>query len=233
MKIISNTDKSKLNISALRILEESILNILKNKNHLTLGISGGRGVTELFKLMGNSTNIPWNLVHIFTVDERCVPITHEDSNYKLANDLFINRLTDKGLLPKINVHPFSYNELLNDFGVSNYNQQLRNLGGKLDLIIIGMGDDGHIASLFPHHDSIKNEDEFFISIKNSPKPPPSRMSSSKKLLMNTHTSLLLSFGTSKQNAFSNFKNDSLSVYDCPAKIIKSIPNSYIFTDLEL
>lgn len=228
MEIISDFSREKIIQKALEMFRESIQKILQKKSHLTLAISGGTGVIDLFKLLGATDNIPWELIHIFMLDERCVPINHHDSNYKQANDLFIAELIDQKIIPPRNVHPYIYN----NFDVMDYNRQLTALGSSLDIIIAGMGEDGHIASLFPHHESIESKELGFIMVEDAPKPPPVRISSSKKLIMTAKTSILMFWGESKRNAFNSLMNESATIEDCPAKIFKDIPDSYLFTDLE-
>ncbi|MBL6991278.1 MAG: 6-phosphogluconolactonase [Bacteriovoracaceae bacterium] len=231
MEIIQNTDKLQLDMLAHACFEQSINRLLEDREHLNLGISGGSGVLGLFQLLGENKNIPWQLINIFMVDERFVPITHPDSNALQAQDQFINTLMKKGVLKSKNWHPFTYDKSLKDCGVSSYNKQLNELGGKLDIIVLGMGEDGHIASLFPRHASINNKNDKFIVVSDSPKPPQKRVSASRQLLLNSQVALLLFFGPTKQKAYDLLNNKSTSVLECPAKIVTQIPNSYIFTDL--
>jgi len=69
------------------------------------------------------------------------------------------------------------------------------------VVLLSSGEDDHIASLFPNHETIKYNKDFFISTKTSPKPPKNRMSSSRKLLSKTKVSILLFFSKSKKQAF--------------------------------
>ena len=74
------------------------------------------------------------------------------------------------------------------------------------------------------------DSEYFIKVENSPKPPPTRMSASKKLLTSAETSILLFWGE-KQEAFDKFNDPNTSIVECPAKIAKENKNSYILTNL--
>lgn len=232
MKIISNKNLDKLTDTILYTLEHSIEELLQNKDKIAIGISGGNGVKGILEKMKTSNSIPWNQIHFFMVDERCVEINHQDSNYKQANNILFKDLVKRDLISKSNLHPYHYNEEQEDFGASIYTQELMKISDQLDIIILGMGPDGHIASLFPKHKSIQNDGEFFIPVQNSPKPPLCRISASKKLLQQATTSLLIFFGDSKKEAFSNLEDTSLSKYKCPAHIVRDISNSYLFTDIE-
>jgi 6-phosphogluconolactonase len=69
-------------------------------------------------------------------------------------------------------------------------------------------------------------------LKNSPKPPKGRITISKKLLLKSKVGLVLFIGEIKRDAYNNFRNKSLSYESCPAKLVESIGESYIITDLD-
>ncbi|KAI5073821.1 hypothetical protein GOP47_0011834, partial [Adiantum capillus-veneris] len=127
--------------------------------------------------------IDWSKWHVFWADERVVPRNHQDSNYKLAKD---------GLLSKVPIIPgqvYSINDALSaDGAAEDYEFGLRQLVKtrivdvstssdcpRFDLILLGMGPDGHVASLFPSHPLTREKEKWIASIKDSPKPPPERI----------------------------------------------------------
>jgi 6-phosphogluconolactonase len=96
--------------------------------------------------------IPWDKLQVFWVDERCVPPDHADSNYRRANELLLSKVG----IPAANVFRME-GELDPEEAASRYESTLRNtmkLEGAespmFDLVLLGMGGDGHTASLFPH-----------------------------------------------------------------------------------
>lgn len=129
---------------------------IKTKNVFHLAISGGHTPEKFFKLLGKDPavkTLPWNKIHLFWVDERYVPYDLPLSNYKLAADTFLTKIP----IPKENVHPIPTD--LEDFAAAarQYEKTLRSVFHvekgqipKFDLIILGMGADGHIGSLFPN-----------------------------------------------------------------------------------
>ena len=74
--------------------------------------------------------------------------------------------------------------------------------------------------------------EYFIVMDDSPKPPPNRMSMSRRLLLKAQVAVLLMLGEGKRQAYENFNDDSLDNRSCPAKLIEAINESYLVTDLE-
>ncbi|MDP7180563.1 MAG: 6-phosphogluconolactonase [Candidatus Woesearchaeota archaeon] len=228
-KIILRKNKSQLYESAANIIEKSVKKLLKKQKTINLAIPGGRSVPGIFKKLKNKP-IEWNKIHIFMVDERLVPITHKDSNFKLAKQSFLNDLIKRKLLQKQNIHPFILNKK-KDKGTLNYKSELIKHNKKFDIILLSSGEDGHVGALYPHHHSIKNNSKFFIAMNDSPKPPPKRMSLSKTLLKKSKVAIILFLGPAKREAFIKFKNKNTKVINCPAKLINSIKESYALTNL--
>tara|TARA_Y100000034_G_C6826319_1_gene372580 strand:+ start:418 stop:1080 length:663 start_codon:yes stop_codon:yes gene_type:complete len=219
IKKIIKKNKEEAAKTVVYILKKSIKKLLQRQQKVILAIPGGRSIKSIFKLL-KEEKLPYKQIHLFWVDERLVPLTHKDSNFKLVKPYLSN-------FPKGNIHSFNYKE-----GFNKYSKELKNLGERFDIVLLSSGEDGHIASLFPHHHTIMNGNEFFISTDSSPKPPKNRMSSSKNLISRSKISILLFLGESKRDALDNFNNNKTNVKDCPAKLIKLIRQSYLITDLK-
>lgn len=118
-----------------------------------IALSGGSTPKVVFEELAAhyKDQIPWRKVHLYWGDERCVPPTHPDSNYKMTCDHLLSKID----IPEENVHRIQGE---NEPGkeAMRYSQLLKDkLPGKyriphFDLVILGMGDDGHTASVFPH-----------------------------------------------------------------------------------
>lgn len=136
----------------LRDAKESI----DQRGKFRVAISGGHTPERFFQLLAEDPTageIPWENVDIFWVDERCVPPDAQASNYALAAHSFIDKIN----IPDSNVHRVMAE--VNDYSqaVEQYEQNLRSVFAlkpgqipEFDLIVLGMGADGHIASLFPN-----------------------------------------------------------------------------------
>ncbi|HLI85891.1 MAG TPA: 6-phosphogluconolactonase [Bryobacteraceae bacterium] len=123
---------------------------LAGRETATLAVSGGHTPKLLFKKM---TALPfdWQRLHLFWVDERCVPPADPSSNYKLAMDYLISRVH----IPERNLHRV-LGEILPEEAAARYTQEIRGFFGLapgempvFDIVQCGMGPDGHTASLFP------------------------------------------------------------------------------------
>ena len=117
----------------------------------TVALTGGGSPVPLYRLLGSepvARGIPWGNVHLFWGDDRCVPPAHPRSNYRLAAELFIRKVP----IPAGNVHRMPA-ELGAVEGAERYERELRAFfSGRypaFDLVYLGVGDDGHVASLFP------------------------------------------------------------------------------------
>jgi 6-phosphogluconolactonase len=154
-----------------------------------VALSGGRITQKFFAATveqaglrkigdGGTPSLPAN-VHFFWADERCVPPTDPESNFKMANELLFAPLK----IPASQIHrirgedspqvaaKFAEEELRRVVSANNNRQPV------LDLIFLGMGEDGHVASLFPGVPLQKLDSAVpFLFIENSPKPPPRRIS---------------------------------------------------------
>lgn len=224
-----NESVEHLNTVVAAHIENILVGLGHKQDKIIFGLCGGRSVGAIFELLGRNVNIPWGKVHFFMVDERLVPLDSDDSNYKLAADILINPLKEKGFITYANCHPFILDEKASDFGVQKYSNELASVGGKFDVVILSGGEDGHIGAIYPNHHSFEDESDLYIYMTDSPKPPPERMSASKSLILRTQTALLLVMGESKADLYKKLGDDSVEPKDCPAKLLTQLPSSYLIT----
>jgi 6-phosphogluconolactonase len=135
------------------------------RGRFAVAISGGSTPRELYALLARPRfrdDVPWRRVHVFWADERCVPPDHSDSNYRLAADTVLSRVP----LPPENVHRMRGEEADPQVAAAEYADTLRDFfaaeeAGALgfDLILLGMGEDGHTASLFPGSTALHEKTE--------------------------------------------------------------------------
>ena len=206
------------------ILKESIIKIINEKDLVVLGLPGGRSIVPILSKLRNES-ICWEKVHVFLIDERLVPITDDQSNYKLIKKEL------SSVMPSENMHPFILEKGQLDFGLNEYEKEIMKYGGSYDISVLSSGEDGHIGSLFPNHPSIENESDFFVLVKDSPKPPKMRMSISKKLLLKSSIGILLFNGETKKKAYKKVLDTHVKVNECPAKLINNISEAYVITNI--
>lgn len=211
------------------VISEAVGDLLEVKDKVVLAVPGGRNVARVFQNL-KKKNLPWHKIHFFMVDERFVDFEDKESNYRILKENLVDPLLSEDKLPGSNLHPFVYEPEEDDDGVKEYEEELKMVGGSFDIVLLSSGEDGHVGALYPNHHSIKNESDYFVKMNDSPKPPSERMTSSRKLLQRAKVALLLFVGDGKKDAYNKFNDESVSVEECPAKLINTIANSFVFTD---
>ena len=132
----------------------------------TLAVAGGSTPKRAYRLLAERP-LAWGRVTVLFGDERCVPPSDPESNYRMAKQELLDR-----------VHPGSVHrmpaELCAEEGAHLYDRVVRGLS-PLDLVLLGMGPDGHTASLFPGHPAL-DAPGCAVAVHGAPKPPPDRVS---------------------------------------------------------
>ncbi len=234
VETLFHPDQKILFSNAAERLRQHVLN--SSKPTFTVALPGGRSVVGLLKALAEERQaLPresWMKLHFFMVDERRVPLEHQDSNFKLVRELFFEQALKDDLLTPEQLHPFIIDTTASGDGIEKYSNEFKNYSDKFDLMVLGVGEDAHVGALFPDHHSIRNENEFFITMDDSPKPPPKRMTASKRLMQRSLAAFALFTGEAKREALQRFRDPKLTLESCPAKIINSLPNAYVVTDLK-
>lgn len=202
---------------------------------LTLGLCGGRSVVGLLSaLERESINQPRELlgrIQFFMVDERLVPLTDEQSNFGGLKRLLFDALVEKGTISAQQLHPFRTNKEVADFGCGAYGEELAVCGGKFTAVVLGVGEDGHVAGLFPNHPTLQERESRFLHFHDSPKPPSDRMTASAALITNAELSVVIVLGEAKRDAWNAFTNQEVTVAVCPAKLATKAHSCLVVTDL--
>ncbi|XP_008812488.2 probable 6-phosphogluconolactonase 4, chloroplastic [Phoenix dactylifera] len=182
----------------------------QERGAFTLVISGGSLIKSLRKLVEPPylESVDWTKWHVFWVDERVVPKDHADSNYKLAYDVFLSKVP----IPPGQV--YAINDSLSAEGAADdYETCLKQLVKtavvavssatgfpKFDLMLLGMGPDGHVASLFPGHPLLNENQRWVTFIKDSPKPPLERITFTLPVINSSAYAALVVAGSGKAGA---------------------------------
>jgi 6-phosphogluconolactonase len=202
-----------------------------------VALSGGRITQKFFAAtveLAKARKTSFAPVHFFWADERCVPPTDPESNFKLANELLFAPLK----ISANRIHRIR-GEDSPQAAVNIAEAELRRIAPAdkngqpaLDLIFLGMGEDGHVASLFPGAPpEILNCSSPYLAIENSPKPPPRRISLSYAAIAAAGQVWALVSGAGKEAALRESLRDGGPT---PlARVMRSRPRTKIFCDLRL
>ena len=161
----------------------------------TLVLAGGTTPMRCYELLAQA-DVEWGRVTILFGDERCVPPDHPESNYKMARAALLDRVSPAS------VHRMPA-ELGPDEGAGLYSHVVAGLA-PLDVIVLGVGEDGHTASLFPGHPVLK-EKGWAVGVRNSPKPPPERVTLTLPAIQGARSVLILATGAGKAEAVQRAK----------------------------
>lgn len=169
-----------------------------------VAITGGTIGTQVLAEIGRSELlgvVDFTGVHVWWIDERFVPTGDPDRNEGQAGEALLARLP----IPEENVHRMPSSDQAKDAEAAarDYAAELARfapegaLAPELDLVLLGMGPDGHIASLFPGQGTVAITDRAVIGVHDSPKPPPERISLTVPVLNNTRQTWIVVSGAAK------------------------------------
>jgi 6-phosphogluconolactonase len=162
----------------------------------TVVLAGGSTPKRAYELLAEIPDVAWGRVTILFGDERCVPANHAESNYRMAREALLDRVAPA------TVHRMPA-ELGPDEGAELYSPVVAALA-PLDFVLLGVGEDGHTASLFPGHPALHAKG-WALGIHDSPKPPPERVTLTLPVLRAARRVLILATGAGKADAVAKAK----------------------------
>ncbi|WP_038246922.1 6-phosphogluconolactonase [Ghiorsea bivora] len=162
-------------------------------------VLAGGSTPELCYRLLRDADMDWAKVHVWFGDERALPLGHADRNETMAR----NALLDGVAIPAANIHSIDFANGT-QAAASIYAHDIAGIDG-FDLVMLGMGEDGHTASLFPNHDTLQSND-LTIAEFDSPKPPSERVSMGFKALNNHKQCFILATGASKKEPLQAIQN---------------------------
>ena len=156
----------------------------------TLVLAGGTTPKRCYELLAE-LNVEWGRVAVLFGDERCVPPGDPESNYRMVKEALLDRAMP-GTVYRIPA------ELGPDEGADEYAEVVAN-AAPLDLVLLGVGEDGHVGSLFPGHAALQ-ADGLTVGVHDSPKPPPERVTLTLEAFRDAGRVLILATGKGKADA---------------------------------
>ncbi len=169
---------------------------IEKQGSFSVVLAGGSTPKSVYAMLAKA-DADWSKWHVFHNDDRCLPVDHVDRNSKMARDVWLNHVA----IPQDQIFDIPA-ELGNIEGAKAYAKNLENVG-TFDLVILGLGEDGHTASLFPNQ-TVDNSANA-VPVFDAPKPPADRITMSQNRLNNTEEVLFLVTGSGKQEAVDNWR----------------------------
>lgn len=159
-----------------------------------IALAGGGTPRNIYRRLAGS-QAEWDKWHIYFGDERCLPPEHAERNSRMALDAWLGA----GSIPHAQIHLIPA-ELGAEAAAARYCAELDGLA-QFDLVLLGLGEDGHTASLFPGHDwGLEAEAPAALAVHDAPKPPPDRVTLSAQRLSASRQVIFLVAGAAKRQA---------------------------------
>jgi 6-phosphogluconolactonase len=194
-------DAESVAVRAAALIARRLADAVEQRGAAHLALSGGTTPARTYELLAASP-IDWSAAEVWFADERCVAPEDPDSNYRLAAEALLG----PAALEPERVHRMR-GELGPDEGAAGYADELRGRLAPdsgppvLDVVVLGIGPDGHIASLFPGaRELAAGEGAVCLPVRDSPKPPSERITLSLAVLRAARSCLLMATGHAKADA---------------------------------
>ncbi|GAA5089733.1 6-phosphogluconolactonase [Chryseobacterium ginsengisoli] len=204
---------------------------INKHNRFVVALSGGSSPKAIFKLLATeeySQKIDWNKIYFFWVDERWVSLEDEKSNAKMT----FETLLDKVPVNKDQIFPMYKDGIKPEDYAKEYEMQIKNIlgnEGSFDFILLGMGDDGHTASLFPG-EPVLHENEKWVDAYYLKPQEMFRITLTAPVINKAENILVVAFGESKKHALNEVLNGEYNPELYPLQLIKKKEGFQFFTD---
>jgi 6-phosphogluconolactonase len=170
---------------------------IAGRGRFSIVLAGGSTPKSVYSLLKDA-KADWANWHVYHNDDRCLPVDNSERNSLMARTTWLNHVS----IPANQIHDIPA-ELGNIEGAKAYAKTLNGVP-EFDLVLLGLGEDGHTASLFPNQAVDNSEDA--VPVFDAPKPPADRITVSQKRLSNAREVIFLVTGAGKQDAVNNWRN---------------------------
>ena len=214
---------------------------IKEKGFFTIAFSGGSSPSKLYSLLATyeyASRMNWGKTYIFWSDERFVSREDDDSNYKLAYKQLLSTasIRESHIFPvPVNGTPSEVAKLYEEQIISFFKFKGRtfftpNTTPVFDIVLLGMGGDGHTASLFPKSPALNEKQKLIVAVKApSYAPVRDRISFTFKLINNAKDILMLIPGKEKQKLIKQLISGDGNI-KIPAQMVRNTDNTYLLVD---
>jgi 6-phosphogluconolactonase len=194
---------------------------ISNCGRFSVALSGGETPRRLYELLASSPNrerIHWDKVHIFWSDERCVPQDDPRSNSRLSRQTLLDQVP----IPGENIHPVQ-NDLSPDQAAILYEEELKDFfkvqNPNFHLVLLGLGENGHIASLFPHT-AVLNEQKRWVAEVYIPELAMYRVTFTAPFINQANQVVFLVSGLDKASVLEQVLEGPYQPHELPAQLIR-------------
>jgi 6-phosphogluconolactonase len=225
--LIATPDANAVAREAAGRMGKVLRSAIEQSGRASFALSGGNTPRPAYAILAEDTRIDFSKVDIYWIDERAVPPDSDRSNYRLAKEA----LFDPAKIPAANIHRMRGEAVDLAQAAKDYDQLLRaklpaGHGGApaFDLAVLGVGDDGHVASLFPGEPTLDETRRAVVNVPASGKRE-ARLSVTAPVIEAARAAIVLAVGRNKQDALERVWSTSGDIHHTPARIIRQIRGS--------
>ncbi|MGC1395947.1 MAG: 6-phosphogluconolactonase [Coleofasciculaceae cyanobacterium] len=212
-------DKTALIERSLAVVLGKLQTAINTHDRATIALAGGGTPKPLYEALAQS-NLPWDKIHVFWGDERYVPAEHPDSNQGMARQAWLNKVD----IPAANIHPMPTTGSSPSADAAQHETELQDFFGTspgtfpaFDVILLGIGDDAHTASLFPHTDALQVQDKL-VTVGNKDGQP--RITFTVPLINQANCVIFIVAGSSKRPALAQIFAQEADPMHYPSRLIQ-------------
>lgn len=198
--------------AAAQRIAEAVRAAARARGTCHLALTGGDTPGPVYEQLSRDDSVPWPRVEIWFGDERAVEPDARESNYRLARDTLLSRVP----IPGPQVHRM---EAERPDRVTAAREYAAMLPERLDVLLLGVGPDGHIASLFPGRSALAPDAPPVLAVE-GPKPPKRRMTIGPDVIGRARETLVLVAGTAKAGAVRAALEEEGPAFECPARLVR-------------
>ncbi|MGH9710233.1 MAG: 6-phosphogluconolactonase [Candidatus Acidiferrales bacterium] len=190
---------------SVRVVNEAV----GARGRCMIALSGGRTPEKAYELWSTEfrTKMPWAKTHFFWGDERFVPANDPKNNYRMAREALFQHIP----VPAENIHPIATKFAQADEAARTYEKVLREFisetGSSFDLMFLGVGGEGHTASLFPDSPALREAKRWVVGVQ-APVEPPVRISLTFPILRRARATYFLLAGADKREIVATLRRDA-------------------------
>jgi len=220
--VVVHPSKQSLSDAAAARFVAAVLDAQASRGVAQVALTGGSMGSAIFASLLQTPDrsvVDWSQVYVWWGDERYLPAGDPDRNDTQNDDAGLSQLgLDGGKVFRVEGPDASPNA---EASASSYATTVREFGqGEFDVVLLGVGPDGHVASLFPHHPAQRIEDAVAVAVHDSPKPPPDRVSLTFECLNRTREVWFLVAGSDKADAVASALAPGADRWDVPASGVR-------------
>lgn len=223
-RILKRFTEDTYNDSVCNEIESKLMSLLRQSDTINVALSGGNTPLPILKLLAER-KMNWNKIQFYLVDERCVPYDSEQCNFMNLKRVFFDNISSRVFPMTLNDEnyekaSFIYNQVIDDLRKKNGIPQF-------DLILLGMGNDGHTASLFPHTKALEERNAWVV-LNEVPQMESLRMTITYPVILNAQNVWVLCKGEDKNEIINHLYSKEPRNYPM-LKIVKERDNLNWFT----